>query len=53
MNPRPFWIPHHQVAVHQLIRKLNQQLHKTIIEVTHDINHAAQHSKTCIGVTGW
>ena len=28
-----------------MIRKLNQQLQKTIIEVTHDINHAAQHSK--------
>lgn len=44
-EPTAFLDPHHQVAVHQLIRKLNQQLHKTIIEVTHDINHAAQHSK--------
>ncbi|MDO8828289.1 ABC transporter ATP-binding protein [Methylophaga sp.] len=44
-EPTAFLDPHHQVAVHQLIRKLNQQHHKTIIEVTHDINHAAQHSK--------
>jgi ABC-type cobalamin/Fe3+-siderophores transport system ATPase subunit len=44
-EPTAFLDPHHQVAVHQLIRKLNQQLQKTIIEVTHDINHAAQHSK--------
>lgn len=44
-EPTAFLDPHHQVAVHQLIRKLNQQLHKTIIEVTHDINRAAQHSK--------
>lgn len=44
-EPTAFLDPHHQVAVHQLIQKLNQQLNKTIIEVTHDINHAAQHGK--------
>lgn len=44
-EPTAFLDPHHQVAVHQLIRKLNQQHHKTIIEVTHDINHAAHHGK--------
>lgn len=44
-EPTAFLDPHHQVTVHQLIRKLNQQHNKTIIEVTHDINHAAQHSK--------
>jgi|SRR5690554_1554199 len=44
-EPAAFLDPHHQVTVHRLIRKLNQQHHKTIIEVTHDINHAAQHSK--------
>lgn len=44
-EPAAFLDPHHQVAVHRLIRKLNQQHQKTIIEVTHDINHAAQHSR--------
>lgn len=49
-EPTAFLDPHHQVAVHQLIRKLNQQLHKTIIEVTHDINHAAQHAKNVLAL---
>jgi len=44
-EPTAFLDPHHQVAVHQLIRQLNQQHHKTIIEVTHDINHAAHHAR--------
>ena len=37
--------PHHQVEVHHLIQQLNQQHKITIIEVTHDINHAVQHSQ--------
>lgn len=49
-EPTAFLDPHHQVAVHQLIRKLNQQHGKTIIEVTHDINHAAQHSQNVLAL---
>lgn len=37
--------PHHQVDVHDLIQQLNQTHQITIIEVTHDINHAVQHSQ--------
>ncbi|MCC5796610.1 MAG: ABC transporter ATP-binding protein [Methylophaga sp.] len=44
-EPTTFLDPHHQVAVHQLLQTLNQQHGMTIIEVTHDINHASQHSQ--------
>lgn len=44
-EPTSFLDPHHQVEVHQLILKLNQQHNISIIEVSHDLNHAAQHSK--------
>jgi len=44
-EPTSFLDPHHQVEVHQLIQNLNQQHNISIIEVTHDLNHAAQHSK--------
>jgi len=44
-EPTSFLDPHHQVEVHQLIRQLNQQHNISIIEVSHDLNHAAQHSK--------
>lgn len=44
-EPTSFLDPHHQVEVHQLIQKLNQQHNISIIEVSHDLNHAAQHSK--------
>lgn len=43
-EPSSFLDPRHQVEVHQLIRNLNQQHHIGIIEVSHDINHAVQHS---------
>lgn len=43
-EPSSFLDPRHQVEVHQLIQALNQQHHVGIIEVTHDINHAIQHS---------
>ena len=36
---------HHQGEVHALIQQLNQAHHITIIEVTHDLNHAIQHSR--------
>lgn len=44
-EPTSFLDPHHQVEVHQLIQDLNQQHGISIIEVSHDLNHAAQHSK--------
>jgi iron complex transport system ATP-binding protein len=44
-EPTCFLDPHHQVEVHQLIRHLNTQHNISIIEVSHDLNHAAQHSK--------
>lgn len=37
--------PHHQGEVHALIQQLNQSHHITIIEVTHALNHAIQHSR--------
>ncbi len=44
-EPSSYLDPHHQVEVHQLIQLLNQQHNITIIEVTHDLNHACQHSQ--------
>ena len=43
--PTSYLDPLHQVEVHQLIARLNQQLGITIIEVSHDINHAGQQGK--------
>ena len=44
-EPTSFLDPHHQVEVHQLIQQLNRQHNISIIEVSHDLNHATQHSK--------
>ena len=44
-EPTSFLDPHHQVEVHQLIRQLNEHHNISIIEVSHDLNHAAHHSK--------
>ena len=44
-EPTSFLDPHHQVEVHHLIRELNEQHDISVIEVSHDLNHAAQHSK--------
>ena len=44
-EPSSYLDPHHQVEVHQLIQVLNQQHNISIIEVTHDLNHACQRSK--------
>jgi len=44
-EPSSYLDPHHQVEVHQLIQILNQQYNISIIEVTHDLNHACQRSK--------
>ncbi len=56
-EPTSFLDPHHQVEVHQLIRDLNQQHGISIIEVSHDLNHAAQHSQHILalkqGKTQW
>lgn len=43
-EPTSFLDPHHQAEVQQLIKNLHHQHGKTIIEVTHDINHAGQHA---------
>ena len=44
-EPTSFLDPHHQIEVHKLIRTLNQQHGISIIEVSHDLNHATQHSQ--------
>lgn len=49
-EPASFLDPHHQVEIHQLIRQLNLMHNITIVEVSHDLNHAAQHSKTILAL---
>ncbi|NQZ53042.1 MAG: ABC transporter ATP-binding protein [Piscirickettsiaceae bacterium] len=49
-EPTSFLDPHHQVDVHQLICQLNQQHNISIIEVSHNLNHAAQHSKQILAL---
>jgi len=49
-EPTSFLDPRHQVKVHQLIQNLNQQHQVGIIEVTHDINHAVQHSQQILAL---
>ncbi len=49
-EPTSFLDPHHQVEVHQLIQLLHQECKLTIIEVSHDINHASQHSQKVIAL---
>ncbi len=44
-EPTSFLDPHHQVEVHDLILQLNQQHNISVIEVSHDLNHACQHSQ--------
>jgi len=44
-EPTSFLDPRHQVDVHQLITELNTQYGISIIEVSHDLNHATQHSQ--------
>lgn len=49
--------PAHQVAIHQLITQLNNEQKLTVIEASHDINHAIQHSRRILalknGKTVW
>jgi len=49
-EPTSFLDPHHQVEVHRLIQTLNHQHQITIIEVSHDLNHASQHSKQILAL---
>jgi len=49
-EPTSFLDPHHQVEVHHLICELNQQHNISIIEVSHDLNHAAYHSESIIAL---
>ncbi|MDH5357256.1 MAG: ABC transporter ATP-binding protein [Gammaproteobacteria bacterium] len=49
-EPTSFLDPHHQVEVHQLIQQLNRQHDISIIEVSHDLNHASQHSKQILAL---
>lgn len=43
-EPTSFLDPHHQHEIEQLIRRLNIEHGITVVEVTHDINHASQHA---------
>lgn len=49
-EPTSYLDPHHQVEVHQLIARLNQQLGITVIEVSHDINHAGQQDRQVLAL---
>lgn len=49
-EPTSFLDPHHQTEMHQLIRQLNQQYAMSIIEVSHDLNHAVQHSSAILAL---
>jgi len=49
-EPTSFLDPHHQVEVHRLIQTLNKQHQITIIEVSHDLNHASQHSQQILAL---
>lgn len=49
-EPTSFLDPHHQTEVHQLIIKLNQQHGISVIEVSHDLNHAVQHSSSILAL---
>ncbi len=49
-EPAHFLDPHHQAAIHHLIRDLNQHHAMTILEVSHDINHAAHHSQQILAI---
>ena len=49
-EPTSYLDPHHQVEVHQLISRLNRQLGITVVEVSHDINHAGQQGQTVLAL---
>lgn len=49
-EPTSYLDPHHQVEVHQLIVRLNRELGITVIEVSHDINHAGQQGQQVLAL---
>jgi iron complex transport system ATP-binding protein len=49
-EPTSFLDPHYQAEVHQLICELNQQYGISVIEVSHDLNHAVQHSSSILAL---
>jgi iron complex transport system ATP-binding protein len=49
-EPMSFLDPHHQAEVQQILHELNKGCELTIIEVSHDINHASQHSDKIIAL---
>lgn len=49
-EPTSYLDPHHQVEVHRVIARLNQQLGMTVIEVSHDINHAGQKGRQVLAL---
>lgn len=49
-EPTSYLDPHHQVEVHRVIARLNQQLGMTVIEVSHDINHAGQKARQVLAL---
>lgn len=49
-EPTSYLDPHHQVEIHQLITSLNTGHNITVVEVTHDINHAAHNNKHVVAL---
>ena len=49
-EPTSYLDPHHQVEIHQLINQLNKTHQMTVIEVSHDINHAAHPDKQVLAL---
>lgn len=49
-EPTSYLDPHHQVEVHRVIARLNEQLGITVIEVSHDINHAGQKGRQVLAL---
>ena len=49
-EPTSYLDPHHQVEIHQLINQLNKNHQMTVIEVSHDINHAAHPDKQVLAL---
>lgn len=49
-EPMSFLDPHHQVEVQQILHTLNKDCELTVIEVSHDINHASQYSEKIIAL---
>lgn len=50
-EPTSYLDPHHQVEIHHLIEMLNKTHHMTVLEVSHDINHAAHPDKHVLALS--